>query len=519
MSLIATTGMSTPRGRRVIGIAAATLALGGLSGLATAALGIDELMATTAPIPVRADAMPVSFADIVERVNPAVVRVEVERAMRPMPMSAEDPHPERHFDEGPREHFGDHPRDRQMRRHGQPPRHGQQHGMRGVGSGFIISSDGYIVTNDHVIVGADSIRVSLDDGRSMPAEVIGRDPKTDLALLKIAADDLPVVKFATEEPRVGDWVVTIGSPFGLGQSVNAGIVSARGRDIGAGPYDDFIQIDAPINRGNSGGPAFNLDGDVVGVNAALFSPTGVNAGIGFAISATLASEIIDDLRDDGAVERGWLGVHIQPVTEAIADSLGLDGPRGAIVARVIAGGPAAMAGLRQGDVVLGVDGRAVESARDLPRLIADLDAGQSARLALWREGAEIELTVAIGEQDEAAEEAKDDPASAEDTSHALLGMRLGPLDRAARQALGVADEVEGAGVRAVAPGGPARRNGIARGDVIEKIGAMTVTSVGDVAAGIGTARAAGRESVLLLVNRGGSQRYLALPIDRGTERG
>ena len=513
MSFISTTG-----GRRAMGVAAATIAFAGLSGLATATLGIDTLRANTAPIPVRADAMPASFADIIERVSPAVVRVEVERAIRPMPTTAEDPRrhrrSERHFDgDHPRERFGDRPRHRHMPRHGHSPRHA----IHGVGSGFIVSADGYIVTNDHVIAGAESILVILDQGRSLTAEVIGRDPKTDLALLKIAADDLPFVEFATQEPRVGDWVVTIGSPFGLGQTVTAGIVSARGRDLGAGPYDDFIQIDAPINRGNSGGPAFNLDGEVVGVNAALFSPTGVNVGIGFAISAALASEIVDDLRDDGEVERGWLGVHIQPVTDAIAASLGLglDEPRGAIVARVIEGGPAALAGVRQGDVVLGVDGRTVDSARDLPRLIADLEAGQGARLTLWRDGAEIELSVAVGDQEQAAAEAMDDPASAQDTPRAVLGMSLAPLDRATRQALGVAETVEGVVVNEVTPRGPARRHGIARGDVIEKIGATPVTSVGDVLAGIDTARAAGREAVLLLVNRGGSQRYLALPIDRG----
>ena len=371
------------------GLMAALAALA-IVGAAAGLIGSGSLEASTVdttPQDMQAGALPVRFADIVDRVGPAVVRVEVERSVSPMPTGADETPGhrqfERFFDDDGRKRFG-------HRQHGKRGPH--QREMGGVGSGFAISPDGYIVTNDHVVARADTIRVSFEDGRTLEAELIGRDPKTDLALLKIEAHDLAFVEFADAEPRVGDWVITVGSPFGLGQTVTAGIVSARGRNIGAGPYDDFIQIDAPINRGNSGGPAFNLEGEVVGVNTALFSPTGVSAGIGFAISAALAEDVVADLQADGAVDRGWLGVHIQGLNDVMAESLGLDEAHGAIVSHVIDDGPAATAGIRQGDVILTVQGQAVERVRDLPRLVADLDAGERAAIVVWRNGAEISLS-------------------------------------------------------------------------------------------------------------------------------
>lgn len=274
--------------------------------------------------------------------------------------------------------------------------------MHALGSGFIIDPDGYVVTNNHVIDGADEITVILEGGDRLEAKVVGRDAKTDLALLKIDADEpLPYVSFGdSDAARVGDWVVAVGNPFGLGGSVTAGIISARGRDIHAGPFDDFLQVDAPINRGNSGGPLFSTSGEVIGINTAIYSPNGGNVGIGFATPSSLARTVIAQLREKGSVERGWLGVTIQSVTDDIADSLGLDEAEGALVSKVLPDSPAASAGLQQGDVILALNGQRITRFKTLPRLVAEAKTGKPATVTVWRDGREKDVTVTIGRMPE-----------------------------------------------------------------------------------------------------------------------
>ena len=371
--------------RRTAGKVAAVVAVLAIAGGAVAVGTSNALTAATAPAAaaVAGSALPASFADIIEKVGPAVVNIRVTAGDSATP-AHRDPRefrgpkdmPEffrRFFGDEFGKRFGDEFGKRFGGDHG---RRSGQHRMQGMGSGFIIDKDGYIVTNDHVVRGAEKILVTLKDEEQYEATLIGRDRKTDLALIKIEADrDLPFVPFGDSDAvRVGDWVVAVGNPFGLDHTVTAGIISARGRAIGNGPYDDFLQIDAPINKGNSGGPAFNLRGEVIGVNTAIFSPTGGSVGIGFAIPSSLAQKVIADLKDDGRVERGWLGVNIQAVNKDMAASLSLDKARGAIVSRVTPDSPAADAGLEQGDVILAVDKRPVHTLRDLPRLIAAIAA-------------------------------------------------------------------------------------------------------------------------------------------------
>src|SRR5215211_868343 len=342
---------------------------------------------------------PVGFADIVEKVKPSVisVRVKVDGGPRTMSFDGDSPFPPG----SPMERF--------FRRFGSPDSQGQgapdsPRGPRGrnfsmgQGSGFFISADGYAVTNNHVVDKADSVEVTTDDGKSYTAKVIGSDPKTDLALIKVEGrSDFPHVDFAETTPRIGDWVLAVGNPFGLGGTVTAGIVSARGRDIGAGPYDDFIQIDAPVNKGNSGGPTFDVDGNVIGVNTAIFSPSGGSVGIAFAIPAPTVKSIVAQLKDNGKVTRGWIGVHIQPVTAEIADNLGLKTPQGALVSEPQENGPAAKAGIMAGDVVTAVNGNPVKDARDLAKQIGSMAPGSTAKLTVWRKGEEKTFSIALGE--------------------------------------------------------------------------------------------------------------------------
>ena len=340
-----------------------------------------------APIAVNPNMAPMSFADVVEKVSPAVVSVQTRVARGERQMSGMDdqmPEEFRRFFRRFGEEFGRGDEEPRPRRRG--PRF-----SFGQGSGFIISADGYVVTNNHVIDEGDQVEVTLQDGREFDAEVVGKDSRTDLAVLKIEGEDLPFVEFAGAEARVGDWVVAVGNPFGLGGTVTAGIISARGRDIGSGPYDDYIQIDAPINRGNSGGPAFNLEGQVVGVNTAIFSPSGGNVGIGFAIPAGAATRIVDELRDEGSITRGWIGVSIQSVSDDIAASLGLDEAYGALVNEPQDGSPASDVGIESGDVIVSVDGARIDNARDLSRLIGSLKPDTTVQLGILRDGDEIEL--------------------------------------------------------------------------------------------------------------------------------
>ncbi len=426
------------------------------------------------------------MADLVERVGPAVVSIRARQAATARPDPAVPPSMEKFF----KRFFGeDGARQPQLRP--------QPRAAQSLGSGFIIDQAGYIVTNDHVIGSGREITVILKAGRELEARLIGRDAKTDLALLKVdAGGDLPFVSFASSpQTRVGQWVLTIGNPFGLGQTATAGIVSARHRTIGAGPFDDFLQIDAPINQGNSGGPAFNLKGQVIGVNTAIFSPTGGNVGIGFAIPAGLAKRVIDDLKDDGKVVRGWLGVHIQKVTPELAASLRLDKARGALITRVTKGSPAAKAGLERGDVITDVNARGVTRLADLPRLIAAIAPGGQAALKIWRDGAEKTLAARLGA-------APENPAVAAAESNEIQGLRL-----AARRG-----GEPGVLITRVKPGSAAERFGLVRGDVIHAVGSKRVVRPTDVARLVKNARVAKRKAVLLLISRGGAERFVALPL-------
>lgn len=501
------------RGVVAVGAFAAVAVLGGAIIAARPGGGPAVAAAPAAAAPGGAPAQahaPVTYAPIVERVSPAVVSVRITRAAAgggghgsQMPDLFR-----RFFDDEFLRRFEFGQRDRMPR---QMPR--RMPHMSHVGSGFIIDAGGHIVTNNHVVDGAADIKVVMTDGREFSARTVGRDPKTDLALLKIdAGGDLPHVAFGrSEDVRAGDRVLAIGSPFGLGNTVTEGIISARGRDIGSGPYDDFLQIDAPINRGNSGGPSFNLRGEVIGVNTSIISPSGSSAGIGFAVPSDLAREVVMQLQQAGKVERGWLGVSIQEVTDGLADGLGLDEPRGALVAEVMEGSPAARGGLLQGDVILDVDGERIDSMRELPRLIARIPAGTEARLTVLRGGSETSRTVTIGAMPGDGEEVV--AAAARDGGSAL-GMTLAAVDDAARSRFELGRDVEGVVVTGVSDGGGAASGGLRPGDVIRKVHGRDVRTSGDVLAAVEAARDAGRKSVLMLLRRGGSDRYVALPVDR-----
>ena len=372
-----------------------------------------------------------------------------------------------------------------------------------VGSGFIVDASGLIVTSHHVVKGADSVTVTLQDGRKLEARVVGADPKTDLALLEVGApDSLPAVEFGnSDRTRVGDWVVAVGNPFGLGGTVTAGIVSGRGRDIGSGPYDDFLQIDAPINRGNSGGPLFDRSGRVVGVNTAIFSPTGGNVGIGFAIPANVAIPVVESLRADGKVDRGWLGVQVQHVDETMAKALGLDDAKGALVTSVMADGPAAGAGLHAGDVILSFAGEKVDTMKDLPRIVAGIGSGIEVEIEVWRDGSRETLAATIGTQGQETLAA----AATADGDIVRLGVMLAPRGEPGKAGVTIAD---------VAPGSLAARNGLRPGDVIVRAGGQTVNRPDEVAGAVRSA-ASDDKPVLLLVERGDHRRYVAIELDRG----
>jgi serine protease Do len=349
----------------------------------------------------------------------------------------------------------------------------------------------------------------MTDGKTFEAKLIGTDPKTDLALLKIEADgDLPYVTFADKPARVGEWVVAVGNPFGLGGTVTAGIISANGRDIGSGPYDDYIQIDAPVNRGNSGGPTFNTRGQVIGVNTAIFSPSGGNVGIAFDIPASMAVPVIEELKQNGSVSRGWLGVQIQPVNEDIAESLGLDKPHGAIVASILGTGPAGDSGIESGDVILTVNGNEVEDARDLARIIGNMDPDDEAKMEIWRDGKTIDLSIKLGAQPgENQQVAAAEPEKAPDAKvrNEQLGLAFAPL--------GGKDD---GGVRIVDvdPDGEGARKGLQAGDVVVEAGGSEVMSPDDVNKAVAMAEEKGRKAVLLRVKSGDNERFVALSLHK-----
>ncbi|MCB2053787.1 MAG: Do family serine endopeptidase [Geminicoccaceae bacterium] len=378
-----------------------------------------------------------------------------------------------------------------------------------LGSGFVVDGkEGLIVTNNHVIADADEIFINFHDGSKLKVDkVLGRDVKSDLALLKVTPKaPLVDVKFGSSEKlAVGDWVMAIGNPFGLGGTVTAGIVSARGRDIGAGPYDDFLQIDASINRGNSGGPTFNLDGKVVGVNSMIFSPSGGSVGIGFAISANLAKEVIADLMDDGRIERGWLGVSIQPLDEDLAQAFGRDTTDGVVVANVLPDSPAEAAGLEAGDVILAIDGHTMGKVRDVTRQVAMLEPGHEAEVKVLRDGSETVLTVKIGDMPGDEQQV----ASADqDADTPRLGISLAALDAAQREQRGLDHGVVVAGVE---PGSPAAEKGLEPGDVLLEVNGETVSAPEQVVAAVEKSHEEGRKSVVLLVQHDDARRFVAVP--------
>jgi serine protease Do len=378
-----------------------------------------------------------------------------------------------------------------------------------LGSGFLIDKSGYIVTNNHVIDGASKITVVLQDGKDLDATLIGTDPKTDLALLKVESDSaLPALSFGdSDDARVGDWVLAIGNPFGLGGSATAGIISARGRDIRSGPYDDYLQIDAPINSGNSGGPVFNADGDVIGVNTAIFSPNGGNVGIGFAIPSRQVKSVVDELRASGSVRRGWLGVQIQDMDKDLATSFGLKKQSGALVGDVVDDSPAAKAGVQVGDVILGFDGRDIDNAKSLSMAVAAANPAAKVPLRILRDQHEKTLQVKLGEAEQTAKSAPDKLMNA--SPAAELGLSLANLTDNYRQQLGLPDEYPGVVVTRVYPGSSAEEQGIQEGDVISRIGGTEVKSVGDAKAAIRSAKSRG-DHAALLVRRNDTQQFVSV---------
>ncbi|MFN4089912.1 MAG: DegQ family serine endoprotease [Alphaproteobacteria bacterium] len=455
--------------------------------------------------PAWAKAPPDSFADLSEKVVPAVVNISTTQTLK------RDERPDQPVPPGSPEEFFRDFFDRQR------PQATPRRAMS-LGSGFIVDPDGYIVTNHHVIKDADEIVVRMHDDRQFEAEIVGRDSKTDIALLKVKSEaPLPFLEFGDSDAmRVGDWVIAIGNPFGLGGTVTAGIISARQRDINAGPYDDFIQTDASINRGNSGGPLVGLDGKVVGVATAIFSPSGGSVGIGFAVPASLAGPIVDQLREFGETRRGWLGVRIQTVTDEIAESLGLKEHRGALVASVTPGGPAEQAGIQPGDVILTFDGKRVDRMRRLPRIVAESRIGKEAPAEIWRKGEAVTLQVTVGELKEGEEAGSaavsEEPPRGEDEAVPSLGLSLSAITPELRTRHGLAEDSKGVVVTSVEAGGPAEDKGLQEGDVIVEVNQDAVARPDDVVQQVETSRKDGKRSILLLLERKGDLRFVAVPI-------
>jgi serine protease Do len=444
------------------------------------------------------------FADLIDQVKPAVVAVRVKK-------DADD----RTTGQGSMmERFGDNENlQRFFRQFGMPdapnsrmmPRGRQM--VTGQGSGFFISADGYAVTNYHVVDGAKTVEIQTDDGKSYSGKVVGTDQKTDLALIKVEADKpLPFVTFSDKPARVGEWVVAVGNPFGLAGTATAGIVSARGRDIGAGPYDDFIQIDAPINKGNSGGPAFNADGKVIAVNTAIYSPSGGSVGIGFGIPAETVKTVVAKLKDKGVVDRGYIGVQVQPVTAAIADSLGMRNAEGALVSEAQANGPAAKAGIQSGDVITAVNGDAVRDSRDLAKKVGAIAPGTKVTLGILRKGERQNVTLSLQEMPNDRQAKAGTGAQENEGSAPSLGLTLAPADRE------TGAEGKGLVITGVQQDSAAAESGLKEGDVILDVAGKSVSSVGDMRKAVADARSQGRGNVLMRVKSGDAMRFVALPL-------
>ncbi len=458
-----------------------------------------------------------SHADLVEKLMPAVVNISTTQnveARRSGPQNMLPPGTP--FEDMFRDFFDRFGGPEGNRGPGGAPR-GPARRVQSLGSGFIIDENGYVVTNNHVIESADEIEVILQDGTELPATLVGRDPKTDLAVLKVEADEkLPFVSFGDSDGlRVGDHVLAIGNPFGLGGSVSAGIVSARHRQINSGPYDDFIQTDAPINRGNSGGPLFDLDGKVVGVNTAIISPTGGSVGIGFSIPANLAKGVVAQLKEFGQTRRGWLGVRIQVVTDDIADSVGLDGARGALVAGIAEDGPSAKADIQAGDIILKFDGKDVDRMQDLPRIVAETDVGKTVSVELWRDGQKRVVDVTIALLDESQVVAQSEAQSdTNDVRPTRLGMTFSNLSDEFRQRFQIPSSIRGVIIVDVDPNSQAAEKGIQAGMVIDKIFSEEIATPQDALEAIDRVYETGGATILLRLNEGGQFRFVALRLEK-----
>ncbi len=486
-----------------------------LTVLMAALAAAQPAAAQTIPPQPQPRLVPDTFADLADRLLPAVVNISTTQSMRAPERMPEMPQlpPGSPFEDFFKEFF-----DRQGRE--LTPRKATS-----LGSGFIIDPSGFVVTNNHVIADADEITVILHDESALKATVVGRDSKTDLALLKVETKQkLPAVSFGDSDiSRVGDWVLAIGNPFGLGGSVTTGIISARARDIQAGPYDDFIQTDASINRGNSGGPLFNLKGEVIGINTAIFSPSGGSIGIGFAIPSNMAKQVVFDLQKFGKTRRGWLGVRIQSVSDEIAETLGLKDPKGALVASVTPDGPAAKSGLRAGDVILKFDAKDIDEMRRLPRVVAETAIGRSVPVDVWREGKRQTLSVVVGELEESEEQelAQAEPEKPKgpavgQTSIPALGLAVASVNAQTREKFELPPTARGVVVMDVTPGGPSAEKGVRPGDLIVEVGQEEIKTPADLNTKVDNAKKAGRKSVLMLVESEGGLRFVAVRLDAGT---
>ena len=472
----------------------------GVGGIGYALSGQSQA-ATPPPLSVTPSNPQTGFAPLVARVKPAVV--EVKTVSR---LGGDDQQQDQELQQMPNlpPPFGD-----MFRRYFQQRNGGNAGVQRALGSGFIIDPAGYIVTNNHVVDGAREVSVTLTGGDKYKAKVVGRDKKTDLALLKIdVGHDLPYVAFGdSDQEHEGDWVIAVGNPYGLGGTVTAGIVSAHGRNINAGPYDDFMQIDAPINPGNSGGPLFNQSGQVVGIDTAIYSPSGGSVGIGFAIPSNVAKDIVAQLRAHGKVTRGWLGIAMQPLTPALAEAVGLHDHKGVLVDSVTDGSPAAKADVHQGDVITAFNGKPIETGRDLAMAVADTPAGRTVGMTIWRDKHSRTVDVTIRNQS-ATQMAS---AGAPDETKPV-GMTLAPLTSDARDQYDIGSSVNGVLVQGVTPGSNADESGVQAGDVIERVGGGQVHSPGDVASAIHSAERAKKPAISMLVNRNGVTSYLGLEL-------
>src|SRR5580698_2175103 len=499
-------GLATPEGRRntfLASVAVAALGVAGVVGQGALAPTHPAYAAavSTADLPQNAP----SFAPLIDRVKASVVSVKVKSAAEDAESDGEGASSSQgQMDNLPPEiqkffkQFGG-----GMPNGGGAAPQAKHPMMMGEGSGFFVSADGYIVTNNHVVQKAKTVTVTTQDGKTLDAKVMGTDPKTDLALIKVnESGDYPFVAFSKEQPRIGDWVVAIGNPYGLGGTVTAGIISAEGRDIGDGPYDRFLQIDAPINRGNSGGPTFNMKGEVVGVNTAIYSPSGGSVGIGFAIPSTTADSVIGALEHGGVVPRGYLGVNIQPVTPEMAESMGMKTDKGAIVAEAMSGTPAAEAGLKAGDVITKLNGQVVADASDLTRRIGSFKPNDKVELTYLRNGDEKTAEITLADQKKETVAKADGSQSKE--QGATLGIQIAPAK----------DGDKGVAIVGVDPNGTAAEQGLAAGDVILDVAGKPVSSPADVKSGIDSAKSQGKKAVLMRIQTADGARFVAVPFPK-----